>query len=92
MKFSSRPFYWVNIFRIIDHISDSINEKLYSLGISIDLLKAFDTVDHKDHNEVKQKNLCWSERYLTCQKQSIKDAVKGLFLLMLYVALDYDFG
>ena len=26
--------------------------------ISIDLLKAFDTVDHKDHNEVKQKNLC----------------------------------
>ena len=32
---------------LIDQISDSFNDKSYFLGIFIDLLKAFGTVDHK---------------------------------------------
>ena len=32
---------------LIDQVSDSLNDKSYFVGIFIDLLKAFDTVDHK---------------------------------------------
>ena len=35
------------LLELIDQISDSFNDKLYFLGIFIDLSKAFDTVDHK---------------------------------------------
>ena len=35
------------LLELIDQISDSFNDKSYFLGIFIDLLKAFGTVDHK---------------------------------------------
>ena len=51
------------LLELIDQISDSFNDKLYFLGIFIDLWKAFHTVDHKillkklQHYGIKGKNL-----------------------------------
>ena len=57
---------------------DAFNENKYTLGIFIDLSKAFDTVDHNillkklDMYGIKGKNLKWFHSYLTNRKQFIK--------------------
>ena len=57
---------------------DAFNESKYTLGIFIDLSKAFDTVDHNillkklDMYGIKGKNLKWFHSYLTNRKQFIK--------------------
>ena len=65
------------LLELIEKISDSFNDKSYFLGIFVDLLKAFDTVDHKilfkklQHYGIKGKNLFWFESYLTGRKRYI---------------------
>ena len=57
---------------------DDFNEHKYTLGILIDLSKAFDNVDHNillkklDMYGIKGKNLKWFHSYLTNRKQFIK--------------------
>ena len=49
----------------------AFNENKYTLGIFVDLSKAFDTVDHDillkkiDMDGIKAKNLKWFHSYLT---------------------------
>ena len=58
------------IIQLIDQINNSFEKNHYTLGIFIDLSKAFDTVDHniliKKLNKygIKGNNLKWFESYL----------------------------
>ena len=57
---------------------DAFNESKYTLGIFIDLSKAFDTVDHEillkksDMYSIKGKNFKWFHSCLTNRKQFLK--------------------
>ena len=62
---------------MIDQINNSFEKNHFTLGLFIDLSKAFDTVDHsilikklKLHG-VKGNNLRWFESYLSNRKQYI---------------------
>ena len=63
--------------QLINDICDSFNQNKYTLGVFIDLSKAFDTVDH---NILLKKlslygiknNLKWSSSYLSNRKQFIQ--------------------
>ena len=58
------------IIQIVDQISNSFEKNHFTLGIYIDFLKAFDTLDHVivikklDHYGVKGRNLLWFKIYL----------------------------
>ena len=66
------------VIQLISQILDAFNENKYTLGIFIDLSKAFDTVDHDillkklDMYGIKGINLKWFHSYLTNRKQFIK--------------------
>ena len=61
----------------IDQINCSFEKYLCTLGIFIDLTKAFNTVDHKilisklENYRVKRTNLQWFKSYLENRKQFI---------------------
>ena len=63
--------------QLVDQINCSFEKNLYTLGILIDLSKAFDTVDHKiliiilENYGVKETNLQWFKSYLDNPKQFI---------------------
>ena len=60
----------IQFFNFLMIISSSFERGEYTLGIFIDLLKAFDTVDHKilisklKHYRIKGKTLKWLKSYL----------------------------
>ncbi|XP_065658632.1 uncharacterized protein LOC136083154 [Hydra vulgaris] len=62
---------------LINYISDGFNNDCYTLGVFIDLSKAFDTVDHDILIEklelygVLNNNLLWFKNYLSNRKQYI---------------------
>ena len=61
--------------QLIDQINDKFENNCFTLGIFIDLSKAFDTVDHQilisklNNYGVKGKNLSWFKSYLENRKQ-----------------------
>ena len=63
---------------LVDNIYNSFNENKYTLGVLIDLSKAFDTVDHEillkelELYGVKGNVLNWFKSYLTSRKQYIE--------------------
>ena len=63
------------IMQLIDQINDTFENNCFTLGIFIDLSKAFDTVDHRilisklNNYGVKGKNLSWFKSYLENRKQ-----------------------
>ena len=65
------------IVQLADQIHEMFNNNIYTLGVSIDLSKAFDTVNHKillkklSHYGVKNKSLDWFTCYLSNRKQFI---------------------
>ena len=65
------------ILHLVDQINCSFEKNLFTLGIFIDLSKAFDTVDHKilitklENYGVKGTNLQWFKSYLENRKQFI---------------------
>ena len=65
------------IIQLIDQINNSFEKNHFTLGIFIDLSKAFDTVDHSILIKklklygVKGNNLRWFESYLSNRKQYI---------------------
>ena len=67
----------------IDKITKAIDEGRYSIGIFLDLSKAFDTIDHKillrklDHYGIKGVGKDWFENYLYNRKQVVKNNAWG---------------
>ena len=66
------------IVQLVDKIFNSFEKEQFTLGVFIDLPKAFDTVDHSILlNKLKlygitDKNLAWSESYLSNRTQYIE--------------------
>ncbi|XP_057302747.1 uncharacterized protein LOC130636914 [Hydractinia symbiolongicarpus] len=64
------------VIELVSELSESFNKRLFTLGIFIDLSKAFDTVNHillsklKSYG-VQSNNLKWFTNYLTNRKQCI---------------------
>ena len=62
----------------IDKITKAIDEGKYSIGIFLDLSKAFDTIDHRillrklDHYGIRGVAKDWFENYLYNRKQIVK--------------------
>ena len=58
------------IIQLVDQISNSLEKSQFTLGVFMDLSKAFDTVDHVifiskiDHYRVKGRNFLWFKNYL----------------------------
>ena len=66
------------IVQLVDQIRNSFESKPYTLGVFVDLSKAFGTVNHKvlisnlENYRIRGKNLLWFISYLTNQIQFIK--------------------
>ena len=65
------------IVKLVDQIYKSFEKDHYTLGVFIDLSKAFDTVDHTilirklEMHGIKVINLAWFRSYLTNREQNI---------------------
>ena len=66
------------IIQLADQLIESFNNNKFTIGVFIDLSKAFDTVDHQillkklKHYGVVGNNLKWFQSYLSNRKQFIK--------------------
>ena len=66
------------IIQLVDQINSNFEIDQYTLGVFIDLFKAFDSVDHKiliaklENYEIKGINLLWLKSYLENRKQFIQ--------------------
>ena len=66
------------IIQLADQINSNFEKAQYTLGVFIDLSKAFDTVDHKiliaklENYGIKGINLLWFKSYLENRKQFIQ--------------------
>ena len=66
------------IIQLVDQINSNFEKDQYTLGVFIDLSKAFDTVDHKtliaklENYGIKGINLLWFKSYLENRKQFIQ--------------------
>ena len=65
------------IVQLADQLHEMFDKNIYTLGVFIDLSKAFETVNHKfflkklSHYEIKNKRLGWFICYLSNRKQFI---------------------
>ena len=63
------------LIQLVDNLSNSLSEKLHSVGVFIDLSKAFDTIDHTillsklEHYGVRGIAHQWFANYLSNRKQ-----------------------
>ena len=61
------------ILKLTDQLYDTLNNDIFTIGVFIDLFKAFDTVDNKiiqklQHYGIQGNNLRWYQSYLTNRK------------------------
>ena len=63
------------LLELIDKLTEAADNKLTSIGVFIDLAKAFDTVNHKillcklEHYGIRSIPLSWFRSYLTNRNQ-----------------------
>ena len=68
----------MDLLKLIDDISNEVNNTIYSVGIFIDLSKAFDTIDHSlliqtlQHYGVRGIVADWFVSYLANRSQYVK--------------------
>ena len=66
------------IIELVDKITSAIENNEYTIGIFLDLSKAFDTVDHEilisklEHYGIRGTPLSWFKNYLTNRQQIVK--------------------
>jgi len=66
------------LLNIIEHITSELDNNSYTLGIFIDLSKAFDTIDHKlllyklEHYGIRGIALEWFKNYLSDRTQTVE--------------------
>ena len=66
------------LLQLYDHITDELDNKKFSLGILIDLSKAFDTFNHEllteklNLNDIRGNTLDWFSSYLKNRLQFVK--------------------
>ena len=97
-QFGFQSGYSINdaIAQLVDKIFDSFEKEQFTLGVFIDLSKAFDTVDHSILLKklklygITDKNLAWFESYLSNRKQYIQVKIAKQILNMLLVASPKD--
>lgn len=76
--FREKQSTYMAILNIIDKISDEIDKKRLSLGVFMDLSKAFDTIDHKillnklNHYGIRGKAYDWFSSYLSNRQQYVR--------------------
>ena len=74
------------ILKLIDELNDSFDDNKFTLGVFIDLSKAFDTVDHQillnklKHYGIPGKNLKWfsNRRYRNWREFIFPQSILGL--------------
>ncbi|XP_065678226.1 uncharacterized protein LOC136093192 [Hydra vulgaris] len=63
---------------LVTHVTNAFNDDRFTLGVFIDLSKAFDTVNHVillkklEHYGIKNNNLLWFKDYLSNRQQYIQ--------------------
>ena len=86
--------------KLVDDITNEVNNKMYSIGIFIDLSIAFDTIDHSllikklQHYGVRRIVLDWFMSYLANRSQFVKidDTSSVLFNVSCWSPLRIYFG
>ena len=83
------------ILQLVDQIHNNFEQNYFTLGVFIDLSKAFDTVDHNillkeiEINGIVGKNLKWFKNYLNNRNQYIqvknKEKTNLLYLPLLFL-------
>ena len=72
------------VVKLVDQVYKSFEKDPYTLGLSIDLLKAFDTVDHTilirklEMCGIKGINLAWFRSYLTNRIHDLETDTKNI--------------
>ena len=75
--FRSKYSTYMAMLDMCNNITDSVDNKLFSVGIFIDLAKAFDTINHKilltklEHYGIRGITLQWFSDYLSNRKQYV---------------------
>ena len=66
------------LMELVEDLTQSLDNRKHTIGVFIDLKKAFDTIDHKillnklEHYGVRGKVNDWITSYLKCRKQYVK--------------------
>ena len=67
-----------NLIHLISRISSAIDQRETTVGVFLDLSKAFDTVDHQilftklEHYGIRDVALQWIKSYFSCRQQFVQ--------------------
>ena len=91
-QYGFRPGFTTSDCRLIDlieEITSSLDKGLYAVSLSLDLSKAFDTVNHQillnklKHYGLQQSEYNWFKSYLTNRKQQVHACI--IFIIIIFV-------
>jgi hypothetical protein len=68
----------VSLLKLVNKITSAIDRKEITVGVFLDIAKAFDTIDHDillaklDHYGIRGQALQWISSYFYCPKQYVQ--------------------